>query len=71
MVSIGIEDTVFRVLIEGAEICTHAGKADTYIAIFKAFPPTPENLAATDINVDRICRPFPEAQLSSMSLTAH
>lgn len=37
-VAIAIEDAVFRVLIDGTEICTRARKADTDIAIFKAYP---------------------------------
>ena len=37
-VAIGIEDTVFRVIIDGNEICTHARRTDTDIAIFKAYP---------------------------------
>jgi hypothetical protein len=37
-VAIGIEDTVFRVHIDGNEICTHARRTDGDIAIFKAYP---------------------------------
>lgn len=37
-VATAIEDTVFRVLIDGAEICTHTRKTDTDVAIFKAYP---------------------------------
>lgn len=37
-VAIGIEDTVFRVIIDGNEISTHARKADRDITIFKAYP---------------------------------
>lgn len=37
-VTIAIEDTVFRVFIDGNEICTHARRTDTDIAIFKAYP---------------------------------
>ena len=33
-----IEDTVFRVLIDGNEICTHARRIDGDITIFKAYP---------------------------------
>jgi len=37
-VAIAIEDTVFRVFIDGNEICTHARNPDTDITIFKAYP---------------------------------
>jgi transposase InsO family protein len=37
-VAIAIEDTVFRVVIDGNEICTHARRTDSDIAIFKAYP---------------------------------
>lgn len=37
-VTIAIEDTVFRVLIDGNEICTHARRTVTDVAIFKAYP---------------------------------
>jgi transposase InsO family protein len=37
-VTIAIEDPVFRVFIDGNEICTHARRTDTDIAIFKAYP---------------------------------
>ena len=37
-VAIAIEDTVFRVFIDGNEICTHARRTDSDITIFKAYP---------------------------------
>jgi hypothetical protein len=37
-VAIAIEDTVFRVFIDGHEICTHARRSATKITIFKAYP---------------------------------
>ncbi len=37
-VAITIEDTVFRVFIDGNEICTHARRTDSDITIFKAYP---------------------------------
>jgi hypothetical protein len=37
-VAIAIEDTVFRVFIDGHEICTHARNPDNDITIFKAYP---------------------------------
>jgi hypothetical protein len=37
-VAVAIEDTVFRVFIDGTEICTHAKRTDTDITIFKAYP---------------------------------
>jgi hypothetical protein len=36
-----IDDTVFRVFIDGNEICTHARRTDTDVAIFKAYPRRP------------------------------
>ncbi|WP_431240942.1 IS481 family transposase (plasmid) [Mycolicibacterium aichiense] len=40
-VTIAIEDTVFRVFIDGNEICTHARRTNTDVAIFKAYPRRP------------------------------
>ncbi len=37
-VTIAIADNVFRVLIDGNEICAHARRTNTDIAIFKAYP---------------------------------
>jgi transposase InsO family protein len=37
-VAVAIDDTVFRVFIDGTEICTHARRTDTDITIFKAYP---------------------------------
>lgn len=37
-VAITIEDTVFRVFIDGDEICTHARNPDSDITIFKTYP---------------------------------
>jgi hypothetical protein len=37
-VAIAVEDTVFRVLLNGAELSTHARKPDSNITIFKAYP---------------------------------
>lgn len=37
-VAITIEDTVFRVLLNGAELSTHARKPDSDITLFKAYP---------------------------------
>jgi hypothetical protein len=37
-VAIAIEDTVFRVLLNGAELSTHARRPDRNITIFKAYP---------------------------------
>lgn len=37
-VAIAIEDTVFRVFVEGNEICTHARNPDSDVTIFKAYP---------------------------------
>ena len=40
-VAIAIEDAVFRVFVDGNEICTHSRRTDTEIAIFKAYPRRP------------------------------
>jgi hypothetical protein len=37
-VAIVIEDTVFRVLIDGSELSTHARRASSDITIFKGYP---------------------------------
>ena len=37
-VAIAIEDTVFRVLLNGAELSTHARRLNGDITIFKVYP---------------------------------
>jgi hypothetical protein len=66
MVAIAIEDTVFRVLLSGAELRTHTKKPDTNITILKAYPRTRASIKPK-VDTYRISQGCREAEPSSIS----
>jgi hypothetical protein len=65
-VTIAIEDTVFRVLLNGAELSTHARRPDTNITILKAYPAARASIKPK-VDTYRISHGCLEAEPSSIS----